>query len=117
FVLIVDQRHVGWIWIPITFSAAGLTLSFIGNVSRLEHADTATRFGHGLAPIAAAAGLLAAMVLLHLIAGDYSALIPAAEPAKKTKTAWQRPWPLFFQAEDGIRYLIVTGVQTCALPI
>src|SRR6478672_6843182 len=22
----------------------------------------------------------------------------------------------FFQAEDGIRYLIVTGVQTCALP-
>src|SRR5206468_4834326 len=22
-----------------------------------------------------------------------------------------------FQAEDGIRYLIVTGVQTCALPI
>src|SRR3989440_875770 len=26
-------------------------------------------------------------------------------------------WPLFFQAEDGIRDLIVTGVQTCALPI
>src|SRR2546428_9058820 len=24
---------------------------------------------------------------------------------------------LFFQAEDGIRDLIVTGVQTCALPI
>src|SRR6267378_8364498 len=24
---------------------------------------------------------------------------------------------LFFQAEDGIRYLYVTGVQTCALPI
>src|SRR3977135_2660511 len=23
----------------------------------------------------------------------------------------------FFQAEDGIRYYIVTGVQTCALPI
>src|SRR5206468_7845876 len=23
----------------------------------------------------------------------------------------------FFQAEDGIRYLVVTGVQTCALPI
>src|SRR2546421_2119461 len=23
----------------------------------------------------------------------------------------------FFKAEDGIRYLIVTGVQTCALPI
>src|SRR2546430_8708333 len=36
------------------------------------------------------------------------------------------PWPLtptgggfpvFFQAEDGIRDLTVTGVQTCALPI
>src|SRR5206468_6066318 len=26
-------------------------------------------------------------------------------------------WYFFFQAEDGIRDLIVTGVQTCALPI
>src|SRR5215469_4942794 len=27
-------------------------------------------------------------------------------------------WAIFFfQAEDGIRYLYVTGVQTCALPI
>src|SRR5204862_4785978 len=25
--------------------------------------------------------------------------------------------PFLFQAEDGIRYLYVTGVQTCALPI
>src|SRR3989475_9403499 len=32
---------------------------------------------------------------------------------------WQiYPWPFFFfQAEDGIRDLTVTGVQTCALPI
>ena len=93
FVLIVDRRHVRWIWIPVAFSTAGLTLSFVGNVDRLQHADVQTRIGHGLAPIAAAAGLLGAMVLLHLIAGDYSALIPAAEPAKKTKSAWQRPWP------------------------
>src|SRR6266511_4919268 len=28
-----------------------------------------------------------------------------------------RPCLFFFQAEDGIRYLHVTGVQTCALPI
>src|SRR2546421_2873959 len=28
-----------------------------------------------------------------------------------------RPPSFFFQAEDGIRDLIVTGVQTCALPI
>src|SRR2546430_2256896 len=27
------------------------------------------------------------------------------------------PETVFFQAEDGIRYLTVTGVQTCALPI
>src|SRR2546430_10846738 len=26
-------------------------------------------------------------------------------------------WFFFFQAEDGIRYLTVTGVQACALPI
>src|SRR2546430_10198740 len=26
-------------------------------------------------------------------------------------------WNFFFQAEDGIRDLTVTGVQTCALPI
>src|SRR5215207_2454387 len=26
-------------------------------------------------------------------------------------------WPFFFQAEDGIRAPLVTGVQTCALPI
>src|SRR2546430_2710904 len=26
-------------------------------------------------------------------------------------------WSFFFQAEDGIRDLTVTGVQTCALPI
>src|SRR5205085_6682948 len=29
----------------------------------------------------------------------------------------QRLWFFFFQAEDGIRDLTVTGVQTCALPI
>src|SRR5215813_12776956 len=28
-----------------------------------------------------------------------------------------RPVSFFFQAEDGIRYADVTGVQTCALPI
>src|SRR2546421_8424000 len=30
---------------------------------------------------------------------------------------WLRRVFFFFQAEDGIRYLIVTGFQTCALPI
>src|SRR3989440_634902 len=31
--------------------------------------------------------------------------------------SWKRFCFFFFQAEDGIRDLIVTGVQTCALPI
>src|SRR3712207_9250124 len=26
-------------------------------------------------------------------------------------------WAIIFQAEDGIRYIGVTGVQTCALPL
>src|SRR5688572_33429289 len=30
---------------------------------------------------------------------------------------WISSLVFFFQAEDGIRYLTVTGVQTCALPI
>src|SRR5256884_763968 len=30
---------------------------------------------------------------------------------------WQSIRLFFFQAEDGIRYVAVTGVQTCALPI
>src|SRR5688572_28127809 len=31
--------------------------------------------------------------------------------------SWVVPHAFFFQAEDGIRDLTVTGVQTCALPI
>src|SRR2546430_348167 len=33
------------------------------------------------------------------------------------KAPWMTDHPFFFQAEDGIRDLTVTGVQTCALPI
>src|SRR5947209_17731706 len=40
---------------------------------------------------------------------------------KQTVTVWHgvrlRPFIFFFQAEDGIRAIGVTGVQTCALPI
>src|SRR2546429_6659266 len=48
------------------------------------------------------------------------------EPAATgSDRAWMRRSPrrvrfrslFFFQAEDGIRYVAVTGVQTCALPI
>src|SRR5690349_10498311 len=39
--------------------------------------------------------------------------------AKGQATGWNvaPPVDFFFQAEDGIRDLYVTGVQTCALPI
>src|SRR2546421_6519943 len=37
-------------------------------------------------------------------------------PWRGALTPWQACF-FFFQAEDGIRDLIVTGVQTCALPI
>src|SRR2546430_5489705 len=35
----------------------------------------------------------------------------------KSWTEWRNDIFFFFQAEDGIRDLTVTGVQTCALPI
>src|SRR5258707_9419576 len=38
-------------------------------------------------------------------------------PAAGRVLPQQRPALLFFQAEDGIRPIGVTGVQTCALPI
>src|SRR5205809_6354490 len=38
--------------------------------------------------------------------------------AYKQRMGWMFPWAsFFFQAEDGIRDVAVTGVQTCALPI
>src|SRR2546429_4475685 len=33
------------------------------------------------------------------------------------ETTWVEVFVFFFQAEDGIRDVAVTGVQTCALPI
>ena len=35
----------------------------------------------------------------------------------ETEEVTEKPWYHFFQAEDGIRDIGVTGVQTCALPI
>src|SRR6266496_1487069 len=39
-----------------------------------------------------------------------------AKPALMARSLWLT-CSFFFQAEDGIRALYVTGVQTCALPI
>src|SRR2546430_11564106 len=45
------------------------------------------------------------------IAGELDAPLASAAELECSPTA------VFFQAEDGIRDLTVTGVQTCALPI
>src|SRR6267378_1589426 len=41
----------------------------------------------------------------------------AQEPGRQIPERRDSDHPFFFQAEDGIRDLYVTGVQTCALPI
>src|SRR2546430_2185385 len=41
----------------------------------------------------------------------------AADKGKDTRDYLAAAFSFFFQAEDGIRDLTVTGVQTCALPI
>src|SRR5215469_5437681 len=42
---------------------------------------------------------------------------PRGSSGWRTRTMATCGWLFFFQAEDGIRGLYVTGVQTCALPI
>src|SRR2546430_8515558 len=44
-------------------------------------------------------------------------LEPLLEVLRKTSAQANQALDFFFQAEDGIRDLTVTGVQTCALPI
>src|SRR2546430_127401 len=50
-------------------------------------------------------------------AGGASERRPALEAMVASASAWRSTFFFFFQAEDGIRDLTVTGVQTCALPI
>src|SRR5271167_4419241 len=42
---------------------------------------------------------------------------PACLVSRSARISMEAPFDFFFQAEDGIRYRNVTGVQTCALPI
>src|SRR6476469_9098461 len=69
------------------------------------------------------------MKMTHMRTGDpeLKPFTPANSAAHSTEVLkfrlsfWMRnmisPSFFFFQAEDGIRYTSVTGVQTCALPI
>src|SRR2546430_11000461 len=88
-------------------------------------AMTFARYFRQLAGIALPEGALAALVMavltlvncLGVAAGArvQSALMVLKIAAIATLVAIGFAW--FFQAEDGIRDLAVTGVQTCALPI
>src|ERR1039457_7471149 len=42
---------------------------------------------------------------------------PSAKYSRRSRKRESPPRAIFFQAEDGIRYYKVTGVQTCAPPI
>src|SRR2546421_2523632 len=53
--------------------------------------------------------------VLHVMLVDCGPLVTAVPPLLTTLSLLS--FFFFFQAEDGIRDLIVTGVQTCALPI
>src|SRR5256886_11471707 len=52
---------------------------------------------------------------LVLTSGTPASSAPVLQTPKATSSSLS--FDFFFQAEDGIRYLTVTGVQTCALPI
>src|SRR5438105_7729740 len=56
------------------------------------------------------------MATLRLLRRMRCATIPI-NPSVVGKPDPSFPYPLFFKAEDGIRGPLVTGVQTCALPI
>src|SRR5256886_4442569 len=51
------------------------------------------------------------------LAGEVDAVVAAPHTESSIKLAGIEFDGFFFQAEDGIRDLTVTGVQTCALPI
>src|SRR5690349_19473433 len=84
--------------------------------ARLLH--YAPPLGRGLAEVGRVADLVG-------FARGVSDAGPEARLIELYVGAGERKWiqavatrlPFFFQAEDGIRVLYVTGVQTCALPI
>src|SRR6266496_4984112 len=73
----------------------------------------------GLARALAESGIALPRSQQEAIAGAYRRLRPFddARPALAALRERGHLFVFFFQAEDGIRDLYVTGVQTCALPI
>src|SRR2546430_8921777 len=53
---------------------------------------------------------------LRVLDGAIAVFDAVAGVQPQSETVWRQA-NIFFQAEDGIRNLTVTGVQTCALPI
>src|SRR5216683_6946572 len=62
-----------------------------------------------------AAGIGANTVIFSVLDALLLRPLPVSRPHELVRPV--RIVPFFFQAGDGIRDLIVTGVQTCALPI
>src|SRR2546429_7641702 len=60
-------------------------------------------------------GLAYAFGLRHAFDADHISAID--NTTRKLLQEGKKPLGVFFQAEDGIRDVAVTGVQTCALPI
>src|SRR5690349_5730458 len=54
---------------------------------------------------------------LRWLTARHSRLVISKEAPLRDSSQWALGCTFFFQAEDGIRDLYVTGVQTCALPI
>src|SRR3989441_7839531 len=56
-------------------------------------------------------------ILHSSVSPTFSFKVSAAVASTDTRFLWDLLGFFFFQAEDGIRDKLVTGVQTCALPI
>src|SRR2546430_12269302 len=98
---------------------AGLLVAAVSEVALVaNHVDSQ---GGGDANRGVSAGVVdeeyAVSVALQNFSHDLDQRLGRAIGGKHDHAPRTWPAPFFFQAEDGIRDLTVTGVQTCALPI
>src|SRR2546421_4661416 len=71
----------------------------------------------GILPFGAPTHPVGTMPVSSEATGNFDQLVVVLMENKNLNEVYGPAPYFFFQAEDGIRYLIVTGVQTCALPI